>query len=330
MTIGFVHNPHDKFFRSAMAQVAVAREFFETHLPAKVRGQLDFTTLKAEKDTFVDDAFKASEVDLLYSIKLLNYSTAYIYLLCEHQSTVDKDIAFRVLVYLTDIIKHHRKQHPGGALPVVIPMVLYTGIEPWTAPLDIFPLFGEQESLAHSLWPPSYELIDVQRLTDEELKTHNLSGLMEWVFKHAKARDFEKALSEMFSRLNQISKKDVEQALYLGKNRVLCIASISETLDKKTFNRLADQHFGTTPLRSEIMTLAEQFRQEGMQQGMQQGMQSGMKQGEAAILKMQLERRFGTLDSGYLNRLEQASSEQLLVWGGRILDADSLNKIFEH
>ena len=107
---------------------------------------------------------------------------------------------------------------------------------------------------------------------------------------------------------------------------VLYIASISETLDKKTFNRLADQHFGTTPLRSEIMTLAEQFRQEGMRQGMQQG----MKQGEAAILKMQLERRFGTLDSGYLNRLEQASSEQLLAWGERILDADSLNKIFEH
>ena len=63
---------------------------------------------------------------------------------------------------------------------------------------------------------------------------------------------------------------------------------------------------------------------------MQQGIQSGMQQGEAAILKMLLERRFGTLGSGYLSRLEQASSEQLLAWGERILDAKSLNEIFEH
>ena len=47
----------------------------------------------------------------------------------------------------------------------------------------------------------------------------------------------------MFSRLNQISKKDVEQALYLGKNRVLYIASISETLDKKTLLPIIEESF---------------------------------------------------------------------------------------
>ena len=111
MTTGFIHNPHDKFFRSSMAQISVARGFFQSHLPSDIQKQIDFDTLSMKKDTFVDDAFKASEADLLYRVKLLNQSTAYLYLLCKHLSSVDKNIAFQVLVYLIDIMKQHRAQH---------------------------------------------------------------------------------------------------------------------------------------------------------------------------------------------------------------------------
>lgn len=314
-----------------MAQVQVAREFFQAHLPADIQQHLDFSTLKIEKDTFVDDAFKASEADLLYSVTLQNKSIAYLYLLCEHLSSIDKNVAFRLLVYLIDIMKQHRAQHPNDPLPVVMPLVLYTGETPWSAPLDIFPLFGEQEALARRLWPPAYQLIDVHRITDDTMKQQEFSGLMEFILKHAKARDIETFLSTAFPWLTTAAKKNLQEALLLAKNVVFYVSDINEALDKPTLNRLANQHLNT-PLRSELMTLTEQLRQEGKQEGLQigiqQGMQQGMQQGEATLLKRQLARRFGHLDAYYAQQINQASPEQLLIWSDRIFDAQSLTDIF--
>ncbi len=55
----------------------------------------------------------------------------------------------------------------------------------------------------------------------------------------------------------------------------------------------------------------------------------GIQQGELAILKRQLTRRFGILSSSYTEQLEKANPEQLLVWGERILDTKTLKEIFE-
>jgi hypothetical protein len=55
-----------------------------------------------------------------------------------------------------------------------------------------------------------------------------------------------------------------------------------------------------------------------------------MQRGEAALLKVQLERRFSKLNPTYLSLLEQASPEQLLIWGEKILEAASLSQIFEN
>jgi len=315
-----------------MAQVVVAREFFESHLPASLQEQLDFSTLKAEKDTFIDEAFKASEADLLYSVQLHNQSTAYLYLLCEHASTVDKNIAFRVLVYLVNIMKHHVAQHPDQPLPVIIPLVLYTGKPTWTAPLDIFPLFGEQEALARSVWPPAYQLVDIHRCSDDELKQRDFSGLIEYVFKNAQTRDVHKFLENAFPWLAQIAQKNSQQAILLGQNLVFYIAGINKHLDKTTFNQLAEQHLTATPLRSTMMTLAEQWKEEGRSEVMaraEQWKQEGRQEGEVLLLKALLIRRFGPLPAEYVARLESASSEQLMVWGEKILDARTLSDIFE-
>ncbi|WP_242518430.1 hypothetical protein [Thiorhodovibrio winogradskyi] len=69
--------------------------------------------------------------------------------------------------------------------------------------------------------------------------------------------------------------------------------------------------------------------QQGMQQGMQRGMQRGMQQGEAAILMMQLEEKFGS-DSleAHRERIVAADHEELLQWSKRILTAETPETIF--
>ena len=72
------------------------------------------------------------------------------------------------------------------------------------------------------------------------------------------------------------------------------------------------------------MTIAQQWKDEGMQQGMQQGMQKG----EAAILKRQLKHRFGNISPVYEQKINLADSETLLYWSERILAAKTPEDVF--
>ncbi|WP_423062780.1 Rpn family recombination-promoting nuclease/putative transposase [Candidiatus Paracoxiella cheracis] len=63
-----VNNPHDCFFRSAMSDVRVATEFFEQHLPERIRQVVDLNTLELQKSSFIDDALQSSMADILYAL----------------------------------------------------------------------------------------------------------------------------------------------------------------------------------------------------------------------------------------------------------------------
>jgi len=57
-------------------------------------------------------------------------------------------------------------------------------------------------------------------------------------------------------------------------------------------------------------------------------LQQGLQQGEAALLRRLLEQKFGPLDDGTRTRLAEADAGTLLVWGERILEAESLAAVF--
>jgi predicted transposase/invertase (TIGR01784 family) len=160
-----------------MADIAVAKEFFTAYVPTAILDKLDLNSLKLEKETFIDAAYKDTEADIVYSAKMSDTST-YLYLLCEEQTTVDPWLAFRVLWYTLRIMDLHRKQHPEGPLPLVYPMVVYIGDALWDAPLDIFPLFGDAENLAREWMFKPYQLLDVQRISDDDLHKQMLLALL--------------------------------------------------------------------------------------------------------------------------------------------------------
>ena len=77
----------------------------------------------------------------------------------------------------------------------------------------------------------------------------------------------------------------------------------------------------------------EQGEQQGMKQGMQQGVEQGMQQGriegERAVLERLLQRRFGFLSSDTTERLRRASTAELETWADKVLDARTLDDVFD-
>ena len=72
----------------------------------------------------------------------------------------------------------------------------------------------------------------------------------------------------------------------------------------------------------------EKGRQEGWQEGRQEGRQEGLEQGKAEFLKTLLGHKFGTLPLLVAQRINNAHSEELAMWGERALTATSLDEVF--
>lgn len=121
------HNPHNALFARTFLKPENAASFLRAVLPKALARQLDFTTLKTLRTHFVDRVLWARESDLLFSISFAGRK-AFIYALFEHQSSIDRWMAFRLLCYIVHIWELFLKQNPKAKkLPLIIPIVLYHG-----------------------------------------------------------------------------------------------------------------------------------------------------------------------------------------------------------
>ncbi len=197
---------HDKFFKNSMENKKVSRQFFQTYLPPEILCKTDLTSMKIENNSFIDEAFRKTEADVLFSAQI-NEQPGYLYILCEHQSEVDKSLAFRMRKYMLRIIDKHHLQQPDQGLPFVYPLIVYTGKDRYTGKTDFFKLFADQSFDVKYYWNQPIQLIDVYRMNDAEIKDRDWLGLFEYVFKHRQAQDFSEVVVILLSWLDQIEQE---------------------------------------------------------------------------------------------------------------------------
>ena len=101
-----VNADHDGVLKKALEYAPVRKDFFEKHLPEKIKKIVDIESLKMQKESFIDESLKKSYADLLFA----SPKDQYIYVLLENQSSVDKMMAFRLLKYMISICDIHMKK----------------------------------------------------------------------------------------------------------------------------------------------------------------------------------------------------------------------------
>lgn len=78
-------SPHDRFVRSLLTKPKVIREFFDQHLPEKIKECIDFSSIEPQRESFIDDKLRLQVADLLYSVRI-NGEPSFFYVLIEHAS----------------------------------------------------------------------------------------------------------------------------------------------------------------------------------------------------------------------------------------------------
>lgn len=277
-------SPHDRYIRSILSNPPVAREFFEKHLPVEVVKVIDFPTLTLQKDSFVDDKLRMRVADLLFSVNF-NQDPGYIYLLMEHASKPDRLLPYRMLQYTLSIIDQHlRKSKNNKKLPLVVPLILYTGNKPYTYSTDFFELFGEEKDLARSIFLTPYQLIDLNKIPDETLKeAYYWFGAAALTAKHIRDFDLVPLIKSMIELLERLKKEGLDDYVHLTLSYMF---TTGEVRDKEEFRDIIRS--GLSERDEEIvMTLAEQYRQIGYQEAMvlvEQHVQKGKLEGKLEAL----------------------------------------------
>lgn len=155
---------HDKIFKEILQDKGEMAKFINTFVGHKIESD----ELEIYNPNYITKNFEYKNADIVYKVK-----EDEIYFLIEHQTKVDYAMAYRILNYCVEIIKRAvtslEINRASFRYPKVIPIVLYTGNQKWTASTSFSKIEIQYEDIEGKNIDAKYKLIDINEYEEEEL-----------------------------------------------------------------------------------------------------------------------------------------------------------------
>ena len=200
-----------------------------------------------------------------------------IYILIEHQSTIDAAMGFRVLFYMTQIWDSQRREWESNNVPKsqwhfrpIIPIVFYTGEQTWQTPVTLSTQMDLPNMLAEFV--PTFNTLflsvkdaDAADLTRTD---HPLGWLLTVLQKeHANKEDIRAALMEAVAHIDTLEKEKTQQWQRAIFYLYLLILHRRPSVEHDELKTLVHQHIQETSRREEGEAMAQTMAQYLIQQG---------------------------------------------------------------
>ncbi len=244
--------------------------------------ELDFKTLKLMPTVFQKHGQTERRGDLIWRLKWRDGSPCLLAILLEFQSTIDKKMLCRLLEYATLFLEQtlDDDKSKGLSLPQILPIVLYNGAKPWSAPC-VYNELSERERLAYErgIWDFKYHLIDIRHL--EESLVDKAKGISAWIFRFERAasvQDMERLWRVMFRALRNPAYENLRQEIIMWlETCVLPVRKISGA--KIVIERLKEEE-KMTVVTAEMEDWTLPYINQGIKQGRAEGEARGLAEGE--------------------------------------------------
>jgi predicted transposase/invertase (TIGR01784 family) len=232
--------------------------------------------------SFISDEFLNRESDIIYKVKLPETGTParrafYIYVLLEFQSSADKSIPVRMLLYLLQFYDLLLRNSRKGLLPAVFPLLLYNGKEPWNVAGNL------NELIEHTIpdkYLPSfaYHIIEERRVPEERLKKMKGAAAAVMLCEQQNDREgLDKALRAVVELVEE-EKPEVRRMLSNWLKKMFLSA---KGTDDWELNRLRKNLEEPEMLVDVVRDILKQEREAGEKLGEARGEARGEKRGEA-------------------------------------------------
>jgi len=304
-------------------------------LEPSVAAILDFEHAQRVNRSFIPADLQKRECDLIFRVPARHAvegaTEAWVYVLLEHQSRPDREMPLRLLSYMIQLWDAQRREWEDRRVSVVerrlcpvIPMVLYTGSDSWTASMRLVDLMSGGPDFARFV--PSWEtlFLDVRHVSLE-----SLSSAIGWALTVMRQSDapherLRAAVLEALRGLEALPESDAGQWLRAVWYLVLAVFHRGEPSGYNELHTLVvsgarQSKFG---LQEEVdqmsMTMAEFVADEAARCKVV---------GTRNALVTMLETQFGRLSHDTTNSIDRADEETLLAWVRAAVGAKSLAEI---
>jgi len=309
---------HDSSYKFLFSNPELVRDLIMGFIPDEWLQSLDYSTLEKVPGSYISDDFKQREDDIVWKVKV-GGDWVYLYLLMEFQSSVDKYMALRMMVYIgllyQDLIKRGEVLE-DGRLPPILPIVLYNGSQKWTAATNISELIPVVPGLVSQFTPSlHYLLIDENNYTDSELASlHNLVAAV-FRLEHASSPS---AVSELTQLLTDwlSDRPDLRRMFALWIRATL--------MRKQEYGIVMPQVDDLQEIRVMLADKVEEWAKAYIAEGKQEGLQ----QGEVLALQRLLAKRFGVIPADTIALIANAPVVDIERWFDRAIDAKQLSDVF--
>ena len=249
-------------------------------LAENIAEHLDFSQTKVENRSYLDNDLRDLMSDMVFTVPFRDASRTddlTIYILIEHQSTVDRMMGLRFLSYMCQIWRDQVKALVNSKVPAsqqhlrpILPIVFYTGERRWNIPVSLNAVMDVPEMM--SPFVPTFDtlFLGVKDTDTDAFIQHNhpFGWLMTVAQKvEANEKSIEETLAQVLARLDTLSSE--EAALHTHAMIYLShlITAKRPDNEKDHLIQLIMTHNKDTEVERILMTGAEALIQQGLEQG---------------------------------------------------------------
>ena len=313
---------HDLSYRLFFAHRRMIQDLLREIVGEQWVERIDLGSGERVDTSFVSPKHENRESDVIWQFRRKDGGEpVYVYILLEFQSRPDPSMPVRLMGYVSLFYQRLMASQPAAGwrkLPLVIPVVIYNGWEPWNVAADLGSMIGDLDPSAEIYRPHlRYRLVNEAAYSPEELAA--LDSPVADLFRIEKSRDWFEVRSSVHRLRQSIppGEASLRQAFETWL-RKLILPRLG--LSQEEASAASNLEEIETMLLESIDRWDRELREKALQEGRQEG--------EARLLLRQLRLKFGPLDPETEERVRSADADRLLAWGERILAAESPQDVF--
>ena len=241
---------------------------------------LDFSRLVIDKTSYITDILKTLESDLVFTIPFreeINSDELVVYILIEHQSTIDPTMGFRILNYMCQIWDSQRRELEASDIPKgkwrlrpILPIVYYTGAQRWKTPINLSSIVDVPDLLERFL--PKFEtlFLDVKETDPSDLmKSENPFGWLLKVLQDEQADEetLRRTLQEVLVHIESLDTLSDSHRKKLIVYLYHLIFFRRPGIERDDLYAFIETHTRQEEITGMVMTSAEAFMQQGIEKG---------------------------------------------------------------
>ena len=301
------HNKHDKIFRDILNDKKEVARIINTYIKPKTK--LSKENIEKYETRYITKTYEEKEADIVYKIK-----GKEIFFLIEHQTKVDKKMAYRILEYSMEIIRGRIKNIKGqiekAGIPTVIPIVIYTGEKVWNAKQEITEMQVEFETIKKVETITGYNLIDI-RDKEKAIKDDLFISKISIIERLKNTDEIVETIEEVYNNLNKKEdrKKFLEIIDYLLEDEINkeTLEELKEKIIKEGKGGIEMMH-AKEVLRRDRLKAIKDGENRGLARGIIEGKKEGIKEGKLSIAKKMLEEK---LDIDFIAKVTGLSRSEI-------------------